>query len=258
MILQLFGKSVYSIEVNDLNVTLGAYKALEGINFALEEDSFCVIVGPNGGGKTTLLKVLLNVEKPTSGTIRIFGADQSKQPKYSIGYVPQIKTLDRSFPATALELVSSGITGSWQSAMSKELRHKANEALALVGAELLAHRQLSKLSGGELQRIYLARSIARKPRMLFLDEPATGIDQAGAKGLIDLLDNYRNQTRATIVMVTHDLDSAYHHADRVLLINHKQLCFDRPKVALSECYLREVFGHIGHKHEMVGGGHSDD
>lgn len=249
---------MYSIEVNDLNVTLGAYRALEGINFALEDDSFCVIVGPNGGGKTTLLKVLLNVEKPTSGSIKIFGSDQTKQPKYSIGYVPQIKTLDRSFPATALELVSSGITGFWQSTMQGGLKERAREALALVGAEKLAQRQLSKLSGGELQRIYLARSIARSPRLLLLDEPATGIDQAGAKGLIDLLDNYRNQTHATIVMVTHDLDSAYHHADRVLLINHKQLCFDRPKVALSECYLREVFGHIGHKHEMIAGGHTND
>lgn len=249
---------MFSIEVNDLSVTLGAYKALDGINFALEEDSFCAIVGPNGGGKTTLLKVLLNVEKPTAGAIKIYGLDQTKQPKFSIGYVPQIKTLDRSFPATALELVSSGITGSWPSAMNRDQKHKASEALALVGAEMLAGRQLSKLSGGELQRIYLARSIARRPRMLLLDEPATGIDQAGAKGLIDLLDNYRSQTRATIVMVTHDLDSAYHHADRVLLVNHKQLCFDRPNVALSECYLREAFGHIGHKHGMIGGGHSHD
>jgi zinc transport system ATP-binding protein len=247
----------FVIKVSELTIKLGYHTVLNNINFSAESDNFIAIVGPNGGGKTTLLKALLGLIQLEKGTIEILKQDPRKLQPSVIGYVPQIKTLDRTFPAIAIELVATGILGKWTTYINKKIRIEAESALDRVGALHIARRQLNKLSGGELQRVYLARSIIRKPKVLLLDEPATGIDISGEKDFNNLIDDYRHETGAVVMMVTHDWDSAFHHADKILILNREQIAFDRPEKAFRENYLRRAFGHIGHQHEMIFGEQHD-
>lgn len=237
------------IEINNLSLNYGEIKVLEDINLSIPENSFVSIVGPNGAGKTTLMKILLGLIKHTSGDVKIFGNHPNEVDPSLVGYVPQIKTMDRSFPALAIELVSSGITRRWPWLIKGEQRNKALDALSLVKADKLANRTLSELSGGELQRVCLARSIVRNPKLVVLDEPASGIDAIGEADLYNLLEAYQKKSGATILMITHDWHVANHHSDFVLLLNRKQVSFGPPVESLSEQNLRIAFGHIGHVHK---------
>lgn len=237
------------IEIKNLSLSYGEIKVLEDINLSIPENSFVSIVGPNGAGKTTLMKILLGLIKHSSGEVKIFEKHPDKVDPALVGYVPQIKTMDRSFPALAIELVLSGITQRWPWLIKGEQRKKALDALSLVNADKLANRTLSELSGGELQRVCLARSIVRNPKLVVLDEPASGIDAIGEADLYNLLEAYQNKSGATILMITHDWHVANHHSDFVLLLNRKQVSFGPPSESLSEQNLRIAFGHIGHVHK---------
>jgi zinc transport system ATP-binding protein len=237
------------IQIKNLSLSYGDIKVLENIDLTIPENSFVSIVGPNGAGKTTLMKILLGLIKINSGDVKIFGKVPNEVDPAFIGYVPQIKTMDRSFPAIAIELVTSGITRRWPWFVKGHKKQKSLDALSLVKATNLANRTLSELSGGELQRVCLARSIVRNPKLVVLDEPATGIDAIGEADLYNLLEAYQEKSGATILMITHDWHVANHHSDFVLLLNRKQVSFGPPAEALSEENLRIAFGHIGHLHK---------
>jgi zinc transport system ATP-binding protein len=239
-----------AIEVESLSVRFGDFFALEGLTFTIPQNRFVAIVGPNGAGKSTLLKVLLGLVSPSDGSAAIFESSPGDVPANWVGYVPQAKTMDRSFPALSLELVLTGLEGSWPWRRKKTNYTRAFAALEQVGAGHLAERPLGRLSGGELQRVYLARSIVREPRVLVLDEPATGIDAVGEADMYRLLEDYQKRSGATFLMVTHDWHAATHHADFVLLLNRKQISFGKPSDALAEENLRLAFGHIGHEHAL--------
>lgn len=240
-----------AISVSDLVVHFAEHRALDGITFEASGGDFVAIVGPNGAGKTTLMKVLLGLAAPDTGIVRIFGAEPDDVDAGVVGYVPQIKTLDRSFPAQAIELVVSGLHETWPFRIPADEREQALSALERVDAEELAERSLTKLSGGELQRVYLARSLIRSPRVVILDEPATGVDVVGATDLYELLEEYQQKHQATVLMVTHDWNAAYHHATHALLLDGRQVAYGPPASALKEECLREAFGHIGHAHAMM-------
>jgi zinc transport system ATP-binding protein len=240
-----------SIEINHLSHVFGKHIALDDINISVHRGTFVSVVGPNGGGKTTLLKCLLGLIEPQKGEIKIAGFQPKNVPSNLIGYIPQIKTLDRTFPAYSIELVATGILNHWPLRLSSDIVNKCCEALTSAGANHLKYRQLNELSGGELQRIYFARSIVRKPKILILDEPATGIDISAEADMNLIIDDYKDKNNAIVIMVTHDWESAYHHADKVLMINVKQICYDSPDIAFSEKNMRKVFGHVGHAHEML-------
>jgi len=240
----------YAVEVENLAVTFGDHVALSGLSLKVSPNQFVAIVGPNGAGKSTFLKVLLGLIIPTSGDVKIFNKQpQSVDPNW-VGYVPQFKTMDRSFPALAIELVYTGLSRRWPWNLGKNERQKALEALAQVGAAHLAERPMGHLSGGELQRICLARSIVRKPKLLMLDEPATGIDTIGEEDMYRMLEAYQNESGAALLMITHDWHAVTHHADHVLLLNRKQISFGPPSKALQEDNLRKAYGHIGHQHAL--------
>jgi len=243
--------STPAVTVADLCVRAEAHDVLTGIHFEAQAGDFVAVVGPNGAGKTTLIKSLLGLVTPEQGFVRLFGTPPDETDADLVGYVPQIKTLDRSFPATALDLVSTGLKHQWPFGIGSDAREKGMASLRRVGGTDLAERALGTLSGGELQRVYLARSLVRTPRLILLDEPATGVDVAGAADLYDLLDDYQETHGATIVMVTHDWNAAYHHASHVLLLDGKQVGYGPPAEALSEECLRQAFGHIGHAHAML-------
>lgn len=228
---------------------------LEDVTFDLPRGRFLAIVGPNGGGKSTLLKVALGLVRPLSGHAALFGDRAGAHPE-RVGYVPQLKTFDRTFPATALELVTTGLRGSWPARIGRSEREKGLAALDRVGAASLADRQLARLSGGELQRAFLARALVRRPELVLLDEPATGVDFLVEHDLYDLLEAYREETAATgtlatVVMITHDMAAARFHADSVLVINRRLAAFGPPEEVLESDRLREAFGHRFHEHPVA-------
>lgn len=238
------------VNVNNLWVTFGNHQALENINLKIKRNTFVAIVGPNGAGKSTFLRALLGLVKPSKGKISIFDKDVRHVDPRLIGYVPQVKTMDRSFPAISIELVLTGLNRGWPWRQKKKEQEKAYAALEQVGGAHLATQPLSRLSGGELQRIFMARSIVHEPKLVMLDEPATGIDTIGEADMYNLLEEYQGKSKATILMITHDWHAATHHADSVLLLNRMQISFGSPQDALKEDNLRRAFGHIGHEHTL--------
>lgn len=245
--------SMHAVQITDLTLFLGESELLSNINVCIHEGQFLAILGPNGGGKSTLLKVILGLLKPSSGTIKIFGRAPETVPPSWIGYVPQVKTFDRSFPAVAMELVVTGLRGTWVRKISLVEKETARQALDLVGAAHLADRPIGSLSGGELQRIYLARSLARKPRLVLLDEPATGIDQLGETDFYSLLEKYHQQSQATIIMVTHDWEVASRHAGEAMLLNRRLISYGPTGETLCEECLAKAYEGSGKVLPMAGG-----
>jgi zinc transport system ATP-binding protein len=247
----------YVVEIENLSLRYLKYTALSGLNLLIPHGSFVSIVGPNGAGKTTLLKLLLGIVSPTEGSVKVLGKKPETLSPFALGYVPQIKTLDRTFPAIPLELVSTGVTARWAGAINKKQKEEVMSALNQVGILSLAESPLNRLSGGELQRVYLARALIRKPKLLILDEPAMGIDWVAEKDIHKIIDEYKAGTGAAVIMVTHDWESAYHHADYVLMLNREKICFDKPEVAFKEECISRTFGHVGHMHKLImtGGRH---
>ena len=237
-----------ALEIQDLSVRFGEFWALEGVSLSVPEGAFVAIVGPNGAGKSTLLKAVLGLI-PFLGEVRAFGLPLAQADPMWFGYVPQIKTFDRSFPALALELVLTGLRRRWPFRISPAEREEARKVLKRVGAEDLAERPLGRLSGGQLQRVYLARALIRRPRILLLDEPATGVDRVGEADLYHYLEDYQKASGAAVLMITHDWEAA-HHATHVLVLNRKVVGFGPPEKALTEACLRQAFGHVGHAHGL--------
>ena len=239
-----------ALHVHRVTVRFGEALVLDDVDFDLDAGAYLAIVGPNGAGKSTLVKVALGLVTPQRGHAAVFGHDAGDAPE-RIGYVPQLKTFDRTFPATAVELVVSGIRRRWPLRVNPSERLRAHDALAEVGAAALADRPLARLSGGELQRAFLARALAREPDLVLLDEPATGVDYLAEHDLHDLLERYAARRRATIVMVTHDLAAARYHASRVLVLNRRVHGYGLPEDVLCDECLQEAFGHLGHRHKVA-------
>jgi zinc transport system ATP-binding protein len=237
-----------AVSAANLAAGYAGYLAIEQVNFALPEKGFLAIVGPNGSGKSTLLRVLMGLIEARHGTLRVFDQPAQVVPPSWIGYVPQLKTLDRRFPALSRELVATGLRRRWPGFIRRADREKTDAALEQVGAHHLADRTVAELSGGELQRVYLARALVHQPRIVLLDEPATGIDLKGEHDFYELLDRYQGDSAATILMVTHDWHAAVHHASHVLLLKTRQVAFGPPGDTLSDENIRQAFGHVGHRH----------
>ena len=243
-------RDVPALHLHHVTVRFGEAQVLNDVTLDLAEGRFLAIIGPNGAGKSTLVKVALGLVTPQSGHAAIYGRDAGHDPT-RIGYVPQLKTFDRSFPATALELVVSGLRRRWPARVRRAEHDRACAALARVGAERLTDRPLARLSGGELQRAYLARALVREPELVVLDEPATGVDFLAEHDLHELLDGYQEDRGATIVMITHDLAAARHHASDVLVLNREVYGFGPPAEVLTGPHLERAYGHAGHEHGPV-------
>lgn len=246
-----------AVHADRLAVVLGSYRALSEVTFRLPAGGFLAILGPNGGGKTTFVRALMGLVEPNEGTIAVFGQRPGSLRPRQTGYVPQIKTLDRRFPALPIELVVSGLRGSWPWRIRPEEEAKAMDALRHTGMDSKARRPIGGLSGGELQRVFLARALVREPDLVILDEPATGMDAVGEADMYHLLEHYREDHEATVVMITHDWDVARHHATHVLLLNRRQEAFGTPDDVLTSEHLRRAFGHVGHRHPMILPEHHD-
>lgn len=202
---------------------------LENISLHVKTGEFLAVFGPNGGGKTTLLKALLGFVKPERGSIEIFG-----QPPLSarqiIGYVPQILRFDRQFPISVLEIVLMGCLSeiSVWGTFPRGYKKRACEALALVGMENHAAEAFGTLSGGQVQRVLLARALMGKPRLLLLDEPIASVDQDAEEEIYRILLRLKGET--TIIMVTHDLQSMLTKCDRLLCVQRRATIMDPAQI----------------------------
>ena len=200
---------------------------LEDINLTINQHDFLAILGPNGGGKTTLLKVILGLVKPSRGLVRVLGDDPTKSRRY-IGYVPQMSHFDRDFPVSVWEVVLMGRLGrrGLFKRYSDQDKKKALDALEIVGMTDLRNRQIGKLSGGQRQRVYIARALVADPKILLLDEPMASIDRHMQESFYELLKALRK--RMTIVLVTHDISAISVHVDQIACLN-RRLFYHGPK-----------------------------
>jgi zinc transport system ATP-binding protein len=209
------------IAVRDLKFSYDKAPILENVHFTIEPGEFIGIFGPNGGGKTTLLKLLMGMLKPDHGDIELLG----KEPQHTrgqIGYVPQILRFDKDFPISVLEVVLMGCLSKlhWWGGFPKGTKEVAFEALQKVGLADFAKASFGTLSGGQAQRALIARAIVNHPKILLLDEPTASVDPVAEQEIHQLLAEL-NRTM-TIVMVTHDLQSIIDKAKRLLCV-HRQV-----------------------------------
>ncbi len=234
------------IKVQGLNFAYDTNLVLEEVSFTILRGDYVGLVGPNGGGKTTLLKILVGLLEPTSGTVVM---DRSK-----IGYVPQRVAQDQvAFPATVQEVVESGRTAKngWWGRLGKKDRAAVDRALQIADIVPLKQRLMSGLSGGQRQRVYVARALASQPDILFLDEPFVGVDVATQQGFYAFLKELNTKHGLTIVFVSHDIDAIAEEVKSILCLNRGLLCSGAPSLLHETHVIDDIYGkkimHI-HRH----------
>ncbi len=251
------------ISIRDLGFSYGESPVLEGVDLDVLDGEFVGLVGPNAGGKSTLLKLILGLLEPQQGRIRVLG-QSPRQAVRRVGYVPQFPTFPRDFPISVEQVVLTGRLGfgpmlGWYRATDRAAAH---QALAEVEAMDLAHRRIGTLSGGQLQRVLLARALVAEPAILILDEPTANIDARMEGDIFDLL--ARLNVRLTILVVSHDIAFISGYVDRVACLNRTLVCHTTERVdgdLIHQLYgdnVRQVAhagaGH-GHAHHLGQQGH---
>ena len=208
------------IELKDIWVHFDGKIILEEINLIIEEHDFLGIIGPNGGGKTTLLKVILGLIRPSRGEVKIFG-DAPQKHRGLIGYVPQIRQFDLDFPISVWDVVSTGRLGKNKLFKSFEKKDKeiVERTLEEVGMAEFRDESLAKLSGGERQRVLIARALASEPHLLLLDEPTSSIDKDLDTKFWEFLNVLKE--KITIILVTHDISAVSVYVDKIACLNRR-------------------------------------
>jgi zinc transport system ATP-binding protein len=236
------------ISARALWLTRAGRAILQGIDIDIGPREIVTLIGPNGAGKTTLVRVLLGLEAPDRGATR-------RRAGLVVGYVPQRFDIDRAIPLTAARFVALG-----RAAEEEEIA----QVLAEVGAGRLAERQLSELSGGELQRVVLARALVRSPNLLVLDEFVRGVDYAGEAELYTLIGRLRSERGFGVLLVSHDLHVVMAQSDRVICLNRHVCCSGVPESVAQHPEYARLFGpqaarafglyhhHHDHRHDLAG------
>lgn len=236
-----------ALEIKNLTVEYNNITALKNINLSFDTGEYVGVIGPNGGGKTTLLKSVIGLIPVTEGTVKIFGKSDWRK-KSKIGYVPQFATLNKNFPITVFEAVlSARLKGglSLFSSFSKEDKVFVKDQLEMVGISALADRQISELSGGEMQRALIARALATGPDILFLDEPTASVDVKSKENIYNLLKQLNE--KITIVLVSHDIDGIIPDVSSLVCINQEVVYCGKPDNA--DSVQKNMFGtHISLTH----------
>jgi zinc transport system ATP-binding protein len=227
------------VEVRDVTFGYGREVVLDHVNLTIEPCDFLAVIGPNGGGKTTLLKAILGLVRPWSGAV-IFHLPSGSDPRGRLGYVPQFSTFDRDFPLRITEMVLMGRLGrrSILRPYSREDRAAADRAIERLGLAGVARSHASEVSGGQLQRALIARALVSEPEVLFLDEPTASIDAESRETLRELLQDLNRAI--PIVVVTHDVTSLAPMVKRIACINRKLFYHGGPELSLE--VMEEVYG----------------
>ena len=245
------------VELRDISVKYAnGVLALDGINLDVNDKDIIALIGPNGAGKSTLLKVILGLIKPTTGSVRLLGSeDLAKNLKY-VGYVPQsAQARDANMPFSVFETVMLGRTprtGLFHGVGPKD-RRKVEEMLKLFGIFDLKDRKIGQLSGGQSQRVFLAKAMVADPKLLLLDEPTSGVDTTSKTEFYNTLERLNKETEITVILCSHDIGVITKIANRVLCINRSQFfCGEKANFnAATEInkmynYPVEIFEHDDH------------
>lgn len=229
-----------AVHIENLSVYYGRTDALKDIDLDVNEGEYLGIIGPNGGGKSTLLKTILGLVQPSSGKVEVFG-EVPGGGRAAVGYVPQFASVDKRFPVTLLEVVlmgrlKKGVTPFF--AYTKEDVRAAGELIERVGIGALAKRRLSDLSGGEFQKMLIARALAVNPKLLLLDEPTASVDASSREQIYALLSEL-NQTM-TIILVTHDLLAVSSQVRRLACLNGHLVYHGGPE--MTENVVNSLYG----------------
>jgi zinc transport system ATP-binding protein len=220
------GRDMSLVQAEHLSVRADGQAILSDVSLSIGPGEIVTIVGPNGSGKTTLLRALLGLIAPSAGTV-------SRRAGLKVGYVPQRLAIDRSMPLTVARFLSLPVRQSGA---------RIAAILSVVEAEGLERRQLRDLSGGQFQRVLLARALLAEPELLVLDEPTQGLDQMGEAAFYTLLDKIRRESHAAVLMVSHDLHVVMSSTDRVICLNGHICCQGAPSVVSKAPEYRALFG----------------
>ena len=208
--------STHPILLRGVSYGYGETPVLESIDLRLDEGDFLGIIGPNAGGKTTLLKIVLGLLAPDSGSVEVFGRSPEES-RGTMGYVPQYARFDSSFPIDVLDTVRMGRLGVRRRERAQESREAALVALEKVDLSDAAAEQIGRLSGGQLQRVLIARALASEPRILLLDEPTASVDTRMGRSVYELLERLSEQI--TIVLVSHDIGVISRYVKTIACLN---------------------------------------
>ncbi len=222
------------IEVKNVNFGYAGQAVVQNINLDISQGDFVGLIGPNGSGKTTLIKICLGLIKPDSGQVKLFGVEISKFKDWKkIGYVSQRAGSEiLHFPVTVDEVIGmEGVdtkTCEW--------------ALEMVEMGGFGKSLVMELSGGQQQRVFIARALAKKPELLVLDEPTTGIDRESQIRFYELLRKLNKQHQITLVLISHDIDVVAHEVTHLICINKTIICHGKPREILKTEFMEEIYG----------------
>jgi zinc transport system ATP-binding protein len=243
------------VELKNVYVGYGDDPVLKNVTLDVCDNDFIGVIGPNGGGKTTLIKTILGIIKPYYGTVNNYLAKTSER-KYRIGYLPQYQMIDKQFPISVLEVVLSGLMrkGKLFTGYSRSEKRRAAELLNRMGVAHLETKTIGELSGGELQRVLLCRAIISKPRLLLLDEPNTFVDNQFEGELYQML-NELNKEMA-IMLVTHDLGTISSYVKTIACVNrelhyHKSNVITQKQLSAYNCPI-QLITHGDVPHTVLG------
>ena len=230
-----------------VSVRFGQIEALRDISLTLREKEIVSIVGPNGGGKTTLIHAILGFVKPDAGSITVLGrAPSDIQQSGRIGYLPQIKEIERRFPVSAGDIVAMSryAKKSFGKRLTEEDRRIIHDSLDMVGMAHAAPHHFGSLSGGQQQRVLIARALAGEPEMLVLDEPSTGLDAVAQDSFYHLLKEIRDRRGLTILMVSHDIGMVSGFVDRIACLNRQLHYHGKPGKDVPDMLARAFGPHM--------------
>ncbi|MEA3373980.1 MAG: metal ABC transporter ATP-binding protein [Campylobacterota bacterium] len=248
-----FDVSVF--EVRNLSLSLRGQTILDNVSLQLNKGEYAALIGPNGGGKTTLVRILLGLQKADSGEIRLFGLPYGQFKSWEkIGYVPQrVSQVDINFPASVHEVVMMGRTTK-RGLFGKVRQVDTNvveEAMRKMDVLHLREKLIGTLSGGQRQRVMIARALASEPEVLILDEPNTGVDMVSQQRFYRLLRELNRNEKITILFITHDIGVIADDIGRLFTVNQHLLTCNDPKEALSCAEMSKLYGidaHLLHNH----------
>lgn len=231
-----------NIDIQDVTVLYGSKPALEGVSISIPGGIQVAVVGPNGAGKSTLFKLLVGLVKPSTGKVQIHSRPPGGELD-CVAYVPQREEVDLRFPITVQEVIMMGRYMHYGPLKkpSKNDRDAVQSAMEQLGINKLAKSSLNELSGGQLQRVFLARAVAQEPHILLMDEPFNGVDISTQEATFEILTRLRTRN-VTVMVSTHDLNMAATKFESILLINHKIISFGDPKSVMTRNNLAKAFG----------------
>ena len=209
------------ISIEGLTVDFGKFKALDNVSAEIHKGDFVAITGPNGGGKSTLLKSILHLIAPTTGCVRYFNDNGEETGDLRFGYLPQKSNIDSRFPITVEEVVASGLLGehrNWRGKFSDTARHKIDSIIAMMGVDGIRRHVIGTLSGGQLQRTLLGRAVISDPDIVVLDEPLSYVDHAFVEQIYGIVADLAK--RSTVILVSHEMTVISEMANRHWIVDH--------------------------------------